>query len=225
MTHAKPCPSIEGSRRFLTSYLKSFGLIKHYTEADIIKGKMAVDENFKSKKGKGQMETKKTAKQNWKPPIVGSLKLNADGAYKEGEAGAGMVLRTCTGEVVFSACRSLQNCRDAMQAELDAIEEGLKLALQWSNQPVIVETDCAEALTLIQDHTPNTSVFAFTISSIRELLREREGSVSKTGREANGLAHELAKMGRVFHRTEFWLADYPPELAGIVSSDCNFGSL
>jgi hypothetical protein len=49
--------------------------------------------------------------------------------------------------------------------------------------------------------------------------------VSKTGREANGLAHELAKMGRVFHRTEFWLADYPPELAGIVSSDCNFVSL
>jgi hypothetical protein len=112
-----------------------------------------------------------------------------------------------------------------VQAELEAIEEGLKIALQWSNLQVNVETDCAEALTLIQEQTPNTSVFTFTISSIRELLRERGGSLGKTCREANGLAHELAKMGRVLHQTEFWLADYPPELAGIVTSDCNFVSI
>jgi hypothetical protein len=155
------------------------GLIKHYPDAATIKGKMVMDENFKSKKGKGQMEIRKTAKQNWKPPIDGSLKLNAGGAYKEGEAGAGMVLCTCTGEVVFNACRSLQNCRDAVQAELEAIEEGLKLALQWSNLQVNVETDCAEALTLIQEQTTNTSVFAFTISSIRELLGKEEGAWAK----------------------------------------------
>jgi hypothetical protein len=39
MTHAKPCPSIEGSRRFLLSYAKSLMLIKHYPEADINKRK------------------------------------------------------------------------------------------------------------------------------------------------------------------------------------------
>jgi hypothetical protein len=44
MTHNKHCPSIEGSRRFLVSYVNSLHLIKQFPEADIIKGKMVVDE-------------------------------------------------------------------------------------------------------------------------------------------------------------------------------------
>jgi hypothetical protein len=65
----------------------------------------------------------------WKPQIIGNVKLNVDGAYKDGEAGACMVLRNKNGEIIFSACCGLENCQDAVDAELAAIEEGLKLAL------------------------------------------------------------------------------------------------
>lgn len=60
------------------------------------------------------------------------MKLNIDAAYKDQVAGAGMVLRDSQDEVVFSACRSLQNCQDATEAELLALEEGLRLALHWT---------------------------------------------------------------------------------------------
>jgi hypothetical protein len=43
MTHDKPCPSIEGSRRFLISYIESLFLIKQHPVGDIAKGKMVVD--------------------------------------------------------------------------------------------------------------------------------------------------------------------------------------
>jgi hypothetical protein len=44
LTHGKEFPSIEGSRRFLVSYLNSLMLIKQFPEADVGKGKMVVDQ-------------------------------------------------------------------------------------------------------------------------------------------------------------------------------------
>jgi hypothetical protein len=42
-----------------------------------------------------------------------------------------MVLRDSSGGVIFTACRQLINCRDAVDAELAALEEGLNLAMVW----------------------------------------------------------------------------------------------
>jgi hypothetical protein len=47
----------------------------------------------------------------WIPPRPGEMKLNVDGAFTEHGAGIGMVLRDSQGEVLFSACRSLQRMR------------------------------------------------------------------------------------------------------------------
>jgi RNA polymerase subunit RPABC4/transcription elongation factor Spt4 len=72
----------------------------------------------------------------------------------------------------MAACRTLQDCRDATEAELCAVEDGVKLALQWTQLPVMVETDSSEVLELLNEGTPNSLVHAFLISAIRELLRE-----------------------------------------------------
>ena len=80
-------------------------------------------------------------------PELGSAKLNVEGSFaSDGRAGAGMVLRDHQGEVVFAACRKIDFCTDATEAELTAIEEGISLALQWTPLKLIMETDCAEAL-------------------------------------------------------------------------------
>jgi hypothetical protein len=46
ITHDKPLPSIEGSRRFLVSYLNSLLLIKQYPDGVMEKGKMVIEGEF-----------------------------------------------------------------------------------------------------------------------------------------------------------------------------------
>jgi hypothetical protein len=159
--------------------------------------------------------------QSWVPPDRGKAKLNADGAYDPASAGAGMVLRDSSGKMIYAVCRHLEQCRDATEAELMAIEEGLKLALQWSNLEFSLETDCLEALELIKERTPNLSAYAFRVNVIRDLIRERNTYIAKIGRVANGVGHSLARMGRVQKRTAFWLANCPAEVVAANALDCN----
>jgi ribonuclease HI len=221
MTHDKPCPPIEGSRRFLVSYLKTLMLIKQFPNADMVKGKMVLDEHQGFKRVQRQRDGRAPQKQSWRPPDRGEAKLNTDGAYTGAGAGAGMVLRDHQGEVIFTACRNLEYCRDATEAELVAIEEGLKLSLHWTDLRLVIETDSAEAIALINDSTPNTSVHAFRINEIREFLRERESRFIKVSRDLNVVAHELARISRTQGKTDFWLACFPQEVAGAVFTDCN----
>src|SRR4051812_5415191 len=101
-----------------------------------------------------------------------------------------MVLRDQEGEVIFAACRSLHYCKDATEAELKAIEERLRLSLQRMPLNFTLESDCAEAIELIKGDTPNSSIYAFSISVIRELLRKRSINIVKIDRKANTASHE-----------------------------------
>ena len=60
-----------------------------------------------------------------------------------------MILRDSAGEIIFSSCRELRSCAEPLEAELLACMEGLNIALQWTQQPIIVETDCIVALNMI----------------------------------------------------------------------------
>ena len=91
------------------------------------------------------------------------------------------------------------------------MEEGLVLALNWTQLPILVESDCAEAIKLIKERDVNLSRYAMMVSSIFDMFRERDIAVRKINREANGVSHELAR---------FWLRDFPPEIAEAMNSDC-----
>jgi hypothetical protein len=51
MTQNKPYRLIEGSRRFLVSYVNSLRFIKQFPNVDILKGKMVVDDMKGFKRG------------------------------------------------------------------------------------------------------------------------------------------------------------------------------
>jgi hypothetical protein len=90
ITHDKPCPSIEGSRCFLSSYLNLLLVIKQFPEAAIEKGKMIIDPGAGFRGipmiHDGQLKTK----QIWRPPVEGQAKLNVDGAFaSSGRVGGG----------------------------------------------------------------------------------------------------------------------------------------
>jgi ribonuclease HI len=57
-------------------------------------------------------------------------KVNIDGSFgANGDAGCGVVVTDHDGTIWLFACRQLSSCRDALEAELYAVLEGLSLAL------------------------------------------------------------------------------------------------
>jgi hypothetical protein len=109
MTHGKPCPSIEGSCRFLRSYMNSLLMIKQCPKRDIAKGKMVISETQGYRiKELGHNKTK-DRNQTWIPPVMGKAKLNVDGSYDEANgAGVGMTLRDHSGQMIYVSCRHLE---------------------------------------------------------------------------------------------------------------------
>ena len=122
VTHAKPLPSIEGSKRFLCSYLNIIKNIKDMSTDSILKGKGALVQCNPIADQPLNLPGKL-----WTKPPHGWVKLNCDGSVKlqDGSAGAGMVLRDDEGHIVFCACSHLLACDDPIEAEAKACEEGL----------------------------------------------------------------------------------------------------
>jgi hypothetical protein len=84
-----------------------------------------------------------------------------------------------------------------------------------------VETDCSEAWELVKESTPNTSIYAFRIKAIRELIQERDSVLVKISRDCNHVSHELTKMGRLRNHSQVWLGSGPPEISQAMTNDCN----
>ncbi|KAM0891479.1 hypothetical protein ACQ4PT_026378 [Festuca glaucescens] len=152
VTHFKPAPPVEVSRRFLCSYLDSIVEIKYFPQADCIKGKTPVDQVTHGwRKGKGRI-AEEMPRQRWARPPMGWVKLNVDGSFdaESRTGGVGMILRDDSGEIIFSACRALNSCSSPLETELAACMEGIALVQQRNALPLVVEMDCLEAVAMIR---------------------------------------------------------------------------
>lgn len=139
---------------------------------------------------RGKRNVTGAAVKTWTPPPPGWYKINVDGSFVEanGEAGAGVIARDSSGQVLFTAWRVLFRCRDAVEAEA----EGIRLAAEWAMGRVILESDCARVVQALK-HGPDRSEIGFTVTEARELTQLLlEWKVSLAGRDCNKVAHELA---------------------------------
>lgn len=158
----------------------------------------------------------------WRPPELGWIKLNIDGSFSmAGNAGAGMILRDHRGNVNVSACRVLYSCRDALETELCACMEGVSLALQRSDLPIVVEMDSLEAVTMISCEDVDHSIYASIVKEIKYLLSLRQSCIIHIARTQNKASDALASFARLQGRTMTWLGAGPDEVMEIVSLDCN----
>uniref|UniRef100_A0ACD5WE24 Uncharacterized protein n=2 Tax=Avena sativa TaxID=4498 RepID=A0ACD5WE24_AVESA len=220
ITHEKVPPPFEVSKRFLCSYVEFLLMFKQCPQADAVKGKGVVNLQPGARRDDQRVGAKE--KQKWTPPAVGRVKLNTDGSFIQstGEACAGMILRIHLGEVLFVACRSLQSCSSALEAELSACEEGIKVALNWSMEPITLEMDCSVALAMIQDKKMDSSRLVHQVLSIQECLEERDIQIMKIDRSQNEASHILANFGRSSNRTQFWIGNCPNVVQNCVSLKC-----
>jgi ribonuclease HI len=76
------------------------------------------------------------------------LQQHVDGSFvQDTEKGAtGAVIRDHQGHVVAASGNILANCNSAEEAEARALIDGAKLASEWSNSPIIFESDCANVV-------------------------------------------------------------------------------
>ncbi|KAK1628129.1 hypothetical protein QYE76_002444 [Lolium multiflorum] len=106
----------------------------------------------------------------WLKPNAGSVKLTIDGSFKDGVGGAGMMLRDDTSVIVFSACKWISPCIEPLEAELQACLVGLDLALAHSSLPVIIDTDSAQMVSMIQAPGMDRSIHSHVVSEIKVLV-------------------------------------------------------
>jgi len=104
------------------------------------KGKRPTCETSENSTQRSKTVMGKTNLHTWLPPRMGWAKINVDGAFVEqtGEAGVGILARDHSGSVCFSAWRVLFHCSSPFEAEVRACVEGIRLASQWIQMPVII---------------------------------------------------------------------------------------
>ncbi|KAI4995370.1 hypothetical protein ZWY2020_035273 [Hordeum vulgare] len=132
-----------------------------------------------------------------------------------------MILRDSKGAVIFASYRKLFYCNDALELELQAMKEGLKLATEHSHATIILQSDCAVALKMLADVSSNRPAYGHLMSEIKNYMSNRVVIPVKILREQNKVAHCLANFDRCDDSTACWLGRPPPCISSLVDEDCN----
>ncbi|OMO81305.1 reverse transcriptase [Corchorus capsularis] len=157
----------------------------------------------------------------WVPPEDAVVKLNTDGAAKgnPGVAGAGGVIRSAVGSWLMGFKLHLGVCSN-VEAELQAIRQGLLVAWNCSYRDIICETDALIAIDLIKNGDAKFHPLGYLLIDIRQLLhREWRCKLQHTYREGNFCADWLANAACELDDNFELLPAPPDEVKSILNAD------
>lgn len=96
--------------------------------------------------------------------------------------------------MVLTAWRFLRHCSSPEEAEAEACLDGVRLAVDWIQQPVQVECDCLTLVKAICAGDGERAVWRGTIRDIISTSNLLPGcKFNHAGREANRASHGLAR--------------------------------
>jgi hypothetical protein len=139
----------------------------------------------------------------------------------DGMSATDMILRRHDGGVIFTVYRYIFNCNDTLEAELHAIRQGMALALQHTEAPVIFQSDSSEALLALSGEGLSRSAYGHLMAEIKFFMEGREFIPIKIKREQNRVADRLASYSQVESSTVVWLRSAPPCMEDLLPLDCN----
>ncbi|XP_062109606.1 uncharacterized protein LOC133821152 [Humulus lupulus] len=163
--------------------------------------------NFEAVNGESRKPSVKREIIKWKPPDMTWLKVNVDaGVQKEdGSWRLAAVARNWRGQVQRARLKVLRSRVEPIVAELWAILEGIKLGGDLNGACFGVESDCLGAVSAISKPSPGIFDWDGVLDSISSLaLVSNCRGVSFVCREANRLAHCLAKSSQVLGSSAVW---------------------
>ncbi|GKV16390.1 hypothetical protein SLEP1_g27041 [Rubroshorea leprosula] len=158
---------------------------------------------------------------SWNPPPAGFIKLNTDGSANAnpGEAGAGGVFRDELGNWLLGFYRNV-GFTSSLSAELWALRDGLKLAVNRGFSHLLVETDSKVAKTLLDSANSAAHSLGVLIDDCRAMMTQIPNlHLNHVLREANTVADGLAKKGAKSESPFVVLDQCPPDLCNVLFSD------
>ncbi|GAU30840.1 hypothetical protein TSUD_267600 [Trifolium subterraneum] len=157
---------------------------------------------------------------NWKPPKENFVKLNTDGACKEGRrAGYGGVIRGNQGEWLGGFFKGVGYC-NAFVAELWGVLEGLSLVRRLGFDRVELSVDSKAVVQVIStEKTQGAEGFAIVNKIHRLLKMDWNVIIVHEYREANKCADALTNIGCNLEREVIYYEDCPEEIRNILVAD------
>ncbi|XP_073359582.1 uncharacterized protein [Aegilops tauschii subsp. strangulata] len=161
----------------------------------------------------------------WQPPEADVLKINTDGSIIPGQSfsGWGVAARDSEGDVVAAHAGRQEHIHDAFGAEVCAMSAAVTIAAELGAIRVVFETDSQLLVEALDLRKVDSSPYATAIEDIKFQLKMwfSKQSVSYCKREANSVAHELAKIGHMCLPNDCmgWNSIVPPQVAVCVTGD------
>ena len=160
----------------------------------------------------------------WKPPPAGFVKINVDAAFKaESQQGAtGVVIRDENGHVLVAKCKWYDSIPNILTVEAYAARDGAVLMNLLNRPKVMLETDSLELQSLWRSKDNNRSTILPVLNEVQELMgRCMVFELSHVKREANSVAHDLAKYASISCLERTWLYEIPECILPSIQHDCN----
>jgi len=133
-------------------------------------------------------------KVRWHKPPIGWFKLNIDvGFHKDMQkCGPGGVIKNAKGDWIVGY-NKFAYANGCLQAEIKALQEGLKTAHEWGLFLLQIETDSTEVILSIQQ---GNNLYSNIIQKCRLLMHQQTHvTLQHEFRQGNKTAHQLAYMG------------------------------
>jgi ribonuclease HI len=130
----------------------------------------------------------------WAPRQAGWVKVKTDAGFNrdKGIGSTGILIRNHDGDVLITAWKTV--------AEAEACLQGLRLALEWSQQPVIVEADCLSMIRAVLTTEEDRASWAGLIQEIKGVsVLLPDCRFIRVRREGNLVAHRLARRALQFN--------------------------
>nr|POF20839.1 hypothetical protein CFP56_14353 [Quercus suber] len=158
----------------------------------------------------------------WVPPPQGWFKANVDGAiFKESNsAGIGVVVCDSQGWVLAALSKKVEGVQEAEVIETLAIRRAIRFAIETSFNCLIIESDSLGVVKAIQDSVDSTCHIVHIIKDVKQLAKALKScDFHHTKREANQVAHTLARNAIRVDIVLAWLEVIPPCVFDVIHLD------
>ena len=159
---------------------------------------------------------------SWTPPPPGWLKINFDGAtFKDRKlAGLGGVIRNDNGLIMAAFTQTIPLPTSVEMVEVLAARSALVLAKELCLNQVLLESDSEIIINALSNGGRDSSSYGHILLDIKLLTPAFMGvSFCHSRRQANKVAHRLARSACNFPPLQVWMEELPMEAVSVYFAD------